>query len=97
MCVSNEQCHRQRKYFLTACRQGNIFPVYDLKRRKNMVKNACRQGNIFPVYDRANARQPGKSLIFLACTADWTLLHDIRKTKIDNCETPKNVNEIVQN
>lgn len=48
MCVSNEQCHRQRKYFLTACRQGNIFPVYD----------------------RANARQPGKSLIFLACTAD---------------------------
>ena len=29
MCVSNEQCHRQRKYFLTACRQGNIFPVYD--------------------------------------------------------------------
>ena len=75
MCVSNEQCHRQRKYFLTACRQGNILPVYD----------------------RANARQPGKSLIFLACTADWTLLHDIRKTKIDNCETPKNVNEIVQN
>ena len=73
MCVSNEQCHRQRKYFLTACRQGNIFPVYD----------------------RANARQPGKSLIFLACTADC--LHDIRKTITDNCETPKNVNEIVQN
>ncbi len=75
MCVSNEQCHRQRKYFLTACRQGNIFPVYD----------------------RANARQPGKSLIFPACTADRTVLHDIRKTITDNCETPKNVNEIVQN
>ena len=38
--------------------------------------------------DRANARQPGKSLIFLACTADWTVLHDIRKTITDNCETP---------
>ncbi len=31
---------------------------------------SCRQGNIFPVYDRANARQPGKSLIFLAHTAN---------------------------
>ena len=61
------------------------------------IGHVCMVRSVYIESDRANARQPGKSLIFLACTADWTLLHDIRKTKIDNCETPKNVNEIVQN
>lgn len=36
---------------------------------------ACRQEIIFFVYDRANARQPRKSLIFLASLQSKT--HDI--------------------